>query len=322
MAYRSAALGAALLLVVAGVGGIVAASTDGPVAQTGNTPTAIPQESPTATPDDGTPTATPDDGTPTATPDDESPDDETPSSETPAVTPDESPTPDEPPTPEETPAGDNGAPASPAVGSAGNTTISVSASASTSTAPDTAVLRAAVVATAPDAETARRQVAENVTRTRNALDDAGVAADRIRTARFDIETVREPADNGTQVRYRAVNEFEIEVPPERAGEIIDVAVGNGTNQIAGVTFTMSDETRRQLRQAALADAVANARSDADVIASASGLTVTGVESASTADVVFMPFESAAAGSAADAGTAIEPGPVEVSATVSVTYRAE
>ncbi|MEF8787066.1 MAG: SIMPL domain-containing protein [Haloarculaceae archaeon] len=293
MARKSYAIGVVLVVILAGVGGIVHADTDAPVAQTGNTPV----EQPTDTPAE-----------PTATPDDEPPEEQPTAEQTPA---------------EETP--DEQTPAAPAPGdTAGeNATISVSASATASTAPDTVQIRAAVVATASDAETARRQVAENVSRTRTALAESGITDDQFRTRQFDIRTVREPRPNDSrQTRYRAVNEFEIEVSPDRAGAVIDIAVGNGTNQINGVTFTLTDETRRDLREQALRDAMANARADANTVAAASNVTVQSVKSVSTSEMGFSPFESRLAGGVAeDASTVIEPGPIEVSATVSVTYRA-
>jgi hypothetical protein len=301
MARKSYAIGVVLVVILAGVGGIVHADTDAPVAQTGNTPV----EQPTDTPAE-----------PTATPDEEPPEEQPTAEQT---SPEQTPA-------EETP--DEQTPAAPAPGdtvdTAGeNATISVSASATASTTPDTVQIRAAVVATASDAETARRQVAENVSRTRTALAESGITDDQFRTRQFDIRTVREPRPNDSrQTRYRAVNEFEIEVSPDRAGAVIDIAVGNGTNQINGVTFTLTDETRRDLRQQALRDAMANARADANTVAAASNVTVQSVKSVSTSEMQFIPFESRFAGGVAeDASTVIEPGPIEVSATVSVTYRA-
>ena len=237
-------------------------------------------------------------------------------------------TPDGPTPSEVTPEAPPTTPAEPQPSAGGvsgeNTTISVTASASVSTAPDRVRIRAAVVATATEAETVRQQVAADVSATRAALREAGIADDQIQTVQFDISTVREPEANDSEsVRYRAVNEFVVEVSPDRAGETIDVAVGNGTNQIDGVTFTLSDATRQTLRQRALREAVTSARDDADVIANASGVRITGLRSASTADVSFVPFEAQAAGGlAAESETVIEPGPIKVSATVSVTYQAE
>lgn len=213
---------------------------------------------------------------------------------------------------------------------AGNTTIQVSAAADASTAPDTANVRLAVVATADTAEAARAQVAENASRMRTALGDVGVDDDQVRTTYFDITAVH--GDDGTEVvGYRAVHGFEVEVGVgadveplgDRTGTVVDTAVANGASQVEGVQFTLSEETRQELRRQALDRAMGNAREDATVVAAAEDLTVTGVVSVSTADVGVRFPEAADRDVAADAtGTSFDPGPVTVSATVSVTYSAE
>lgn len=71
--------------------------------------------------------------------------------------------------------------------------------------------------------------------------------------------------------------------------------------------------------------MADARDDADLLATAGDVTVTGVRSVSTADVGVQPVDAGlreTADGGGGAATRIEPGPVTVSATVSVTYRAE
>lgn len=52
----------------------------------------------------------------------------------------------------------------------------------------------------------------------------------------------------------------------RTGEIIDIAVKNGANQVSSVGFSLSPEKEKSLRATVLTQAVANARSDADVTA--------------------------------------------------------
>lgn len=101
----------------------------------------------------------------------------------------------------------------------------------------------------------------------------------------------------------------------------DLAVGAGATGVDGVRFTLSDERRAELRAAALDCAMSTARTDAEGIASAADLSVTGVRQAST-DAEFVPypvarFEDAAGGG----GTVIQPAPVRVTATVEVTYTA-
>lgn len=284
MSRKIVTLSAVLVVVLAGAAGLVHAGTSGDsVAQVEDTPTETPE---TPTPDAETPTA--DEATPGGT--DTSTDDGT-----------------------AEPAGDNA-------------TISVTASARESASPDTAVVRLAVVATADEADAARSQVAADFEETRAALRDFGIDDDQIRTAGFDISVMQdrprpvETADNGSN-QIRASHVFEVEVGPNQTGAVIDTALGNGTNRVTGVTFTLTEDTRQDLREQALRQAMTNARSDAEVLASSEDVTITGLKSASTADVVFVPFESSGDVATEGAATAIEPGPVEVSASVSVTYRA-
>ena len=207
------------------------------------------------------------------------------------------------------------------------TTVSVQSEGSVDAAADLAVVRVSVVATADDADTARRQVAADAERMRAALSDAGVADDAVRTVSFDIYPEYDHTERERElVGYRAVHSFEIEVAPDRAGRVVDVAVANGASQVDGVTFTLTEEARADLRAEAISEAMAGARADAEAVAAAEELTITGVHSASTGvDVgpVPMPLAERASDSAGGApSTTFEPGPVTVSATVSVTYTAE
>lgn len=210
-----------------------------------------------------------------------------------------------------------------------NASIQVTSSGEVSAAPNKALLRLAVVSTADSADAARSQVAEEVASMRAALEELGVTDDQVRTAYFHIIAIHEETRNGTEiVGYRAAHGFEIDVDVEssdlgnRTGAIIDTAVQNGANQIDDVQFTLTEETRRQLRERALERAMTNARQDADFLATTSDLAITGVHSISTADVGVQSIELSLRETAADTGaTVIEPGPVTVSATVSVTYEA-
>jgi len=196
--------------------------------------------------------------------------------------------------------------------------------------PDVALVRVAVVATGDTAERTRSRVADNVSNMRSALSDSDVADDQIRTVYFDISEIRDPRGNATGAEeYRAVHAFEIELDVgadglgERAGAIIDTAVRNGANQVDGVQFTLVDDTRRELRTRALERAIDDARTDADVVAGAADRTVTGVRSISvSSDGVIGPDVRLDGNGGGGADTVIDPGPVRVSATVSVTYRIE
>ena len=204
-----------------------------------------------------------------------------------------------------------------------DTTISATGTGSMSTDADLAVVSVAVVATADSADAARGQVAADVERMRAALREAGVPDDAVETTSFSVHPDYDFRDGERTDRgFRAVHSFRNETDPARAGEVVDVAVGNGATEVYGVSFTLSEETRASLRAQAVERAVTAARADADSMAGAAGLSVTSVETMSTSGG-FSPVERVdLAESAADgARTTFEPGPVTVSVTVDVTYRA-
>lgn len=208
----------------------------------------------------------------------------------------------------------------------GGKTISVSASGQAEAEPDQAVVRVAVLARGDDANVVREQLAQNASQMRQALRNAGIADDQIRTVRYAIDQeYRRENGERTPVGFRGVHAFEITLSnASRAGAIIDVAVSNGANQVDSVELTLSDERRREVRADALRDAMENARADAEVIAESGNLTVVGVHTASTGDVSFNPIRAEAL--TADAGgnaaeTSIESGPVTISAQVQVAYNA-
>lgn len=204
-------------------------------------------------------------------------------------------------------------------------TIEVTASAERTASPDAATIRLAVIARADSADAAREGVAENASRMRAALREAGVDDDAVRTTYYDLGEEYERTENGSRVAgYRAAQGFAVEVVADdlgnRTGAILDAAVGNGATRVDGVQFTLSEETRRDLRQEALGAAMANADRDASTLADAANRTIAGVYSVSTVDADVRPVRADVQFEAATEGTSFEPGPVTVSATVSVTYR--
>lgn len=208
--------------------------------------------------------------------------------------------------------------------------ITVSASGVAETSPDEAVVSVAVVATGDNASAVRERLAENASRLRDALADAGIAEDQIRTEHYDIEHERRkprPTSEGGKERpetqYRGVHAFEITLSnTSKAGEVIDVAVANGADRIEDIRFTLSEEKRRQLRQTALEDAMENARSQGDTLATEANLSITGVHAVSTTERGYRPYETTvAAAQSGGGGTSIESGPVTVRTQVRVVYNA-
>lgn len=209
----------------------------------------------------------------------------------------------------------------------GGETVSVGASGAAETAPDQAVLHVAVVKRADSASQVRQQLADNVSKMREALRQEGVADEQVQTVRYDIRRNHRPrpAEGGEaeEPQYRGSHEFEITLTDlDEVGTVIDTAVENGATEVDNVRFTLSSEKERELRNQALEDAMSNARSQAETLAAAGDLEVTGVHAVSTTESHHPRFEAAAvATDAGGGGTAVESGPVTVAVQVQVTYNA-
>ena len=201
--------------------------------------------------------------------------------------------------------------------------------------PDRAVVRLGAVAQAEQAQTAPDQVNAIVGRAIDALTKAGVAERDIQTADVSLHPVysdggpiplaqpgrgpREPRITG----YRASNTVEVRVDDVgKVGAVIDAGVSAGANQLQGVTFELKDDAKA--RAEALARAVEKARADAQTMAAALGVTLGPVEEAMAGerDQIYpqprfarMAMEAMAAG-----GAPVQPGEVDVVATVTLRYR--
>jgi hypothetical protein len=200
-------------------------------------------------------------------------------------------------------------------------TIAVSAAGTATADPDLAVVSLGVEATADGAQAARTAVADDVDRVRSALGDAGVPDANVTTMSFGIAPVYDVVDGERRLRgYRAVHTLAVETVPDRAGSVVDLVVDAGATRVDGVHFTLSDDRRATLRATALDRAMTAARTDADGIATATNLSVTGVAHVSTG-ASFDPYPVARFDETVARETTFQPAPVTVTVTVDVTYDA-
>jgi hypothetical protein len=208
-------------------------------------------------------------------------------------------------------------------------TVRVAASGTAEAEPDRAVVRVAIVARSDSVSTIRDRLAANASSMREALLATGLDESDIVTSRYDIrQNYRyEPERASQEPRYQGQHAFTITLEnTSRAGSVVVTALENGANRVEGVEFTLTEETRRDLRQDALAEAVEAGRAQADTAAGSADLTITGVESIETAETSVQPYRAETAGFAAAAdggggGTQFEGGTVTVSAQALVTYNA-
>ena len=167
------------------------------------------------------------------------------------------------------------------------------------------------------AATASAALTKNGTDTRAvvaALQAAGVPSADIQTEQVSLDPVM--SSDGTKiVAYSAsdtVGVTKLEIA--KAGAVVDAAVGAGATDVSGPSLTVSSQD--DLYGKALAAAVANAKSKAQVLAGAAARSLGGVVSIVEGGGVATPLPF---GAAKDTGTPIEPGTQDIQATVTVTY---
>ena len=203
-------------------------------------------------------------------------------------------------------------------------TIVVSGTGRVSVQPDVADLRLGVSVARPTVEAARAEAGRTMDAILAAVDAAGVARSDVRTAmisvqpRYDYHDGRAPVLIGHEI----ANLVEVTVRDLVAlGSVVDGTLEAGATSLDGLTFRVADPAPAE--REARVRAMAEARSRADVLAESAGLAIDGV-----AEVVEgvpprppIPFPKAERMAlAADVSTPVEAGELEVSVTVTVTYR--
>jgi uncharacterized protein YggE len=196
-------------------------------------------------------------------------------------------------------------------------TITASGTGSASAEADQAQVFVAVTAGSEQPSNATSQLATQTQQLREALANES-AVSSVTTTGYQLFEQRD--ENRTR-SFVARQSFELVVnDTEAVGDVVDAAVAGGATEINGVSFTLSAETRQELRDQALDEAVQNARSEASTLAESADISLGEVRSLSTVGEggggpVF-------AAEAAGDGTVIDQGPVTVQATVEVVYAAE
>ena len=190
--------------------------------------------------------------------------------------------------------------------------------------PDQVEISLAVQTENIDARIAQQKNADLMTAIVAALERAGIPADRMKTTGYNIYPVYDSSSPlSPKIRtYQVTNTLLVTLTdPTRAGEITDLAVSTGANQVNYISFTLSDERQRALRTEALRDAMTLSRSDADTVAASSGLVITGVKEI-TVSGGYTPIplrDYSYAIGAEKSVTPVVPGDITVTASVSVTY---
>jgi uncharacterized protein YggE len=194
-------------------------------------------------------------------------------------------------------------------------------------APDRAVVSLGAVVEAKNALDAQKQIAQVLQRVVKDIRAQGIPEEKVRTAGLSLDPVySHPAPSAGKdpeapriVGYRASNMVRVQIDDiERAGAVIDAGITAGANQLNNLSFGLRDDI--QYRKQALQLAAQEARAKAEAIASSLNLQLGEVIEVREEGVrPPHPVERRFAAPAADA-TRIQPGQVQVGASVTVRFR--
>jgi len=144
----------------------------------------------------------------------------------------------------------------------------------------------------------------------------------VKTASFSITpNDHYPKEGGqpTIAGYTASNIVRVRTDDlSQIGKLIDTSTGSGANVVQQIQFSLKDE--RAVRTEALKQAAAEARSKAQAIASALDLKIARILYVDESSPVVIPrvYQAQAMRAATVAPTQVEPGTVDVRATISLT----
>ncbi len=200
-------------------------------------------------------------------------------------------------------------------------TLQVTGVGTVSANPDEAVLLLAVQTQAASATQATSDNAAIMSKVMEALVNAGIGKDSIETSSYSLTPIYESKPDQTTppriLGYVARNAIQVTLTDlASVGKVLDVALMAGANEVQGVIFTLSTSTLATLQSQALQLAIQDADAKAKAMTTSLGVKMVGPISV-TPGYTFQPtFEKLAQ---AVPATPIQPGTVEITATVQVTY---
>jgi uncharacterized protein YggE len=204
-------------------------------------------------------------------------------------------------------------------------TVSVSGHGEVNVPPDTASVSIGIDVIRPTLGEAQEQATAQATAVIEALKAAGIADEDIQTAYFSVNILRDYSENAdpTQITgFEIMNQLQVTVrDTDMLGDLLDEAVSAGANSINGVTFSVDDQTAPASEARKLA--VEDARTKAEELAVAAGLSLGSVVSIAEGTVSPMPppMSTGAGGdmAMAEATVPVQPGSSTVAVDVSLTF---
>ena len=152
--------------------------------------------------------------------------------------------------------------------------VTVTGEATVAVAPDSAVIRIGVTMQGKTAREASEANAKQMIGVLAAIKDAGIADRDVRTSRLSLQPQYDPNKSGTArlLGFQVTNQVTVKMRDiDKLPAILDRAIGAGANEMSGIEFVVSEQSK--LLDQARDEAIADAYRKAGLYAHAAGVKV-------------------------------------------------
>ena len=205
-------------------------------------------------------------------------------------------------------------------------TINVAGNAEIAVEPDEAEVWAGISIVKDTAEEAQNEANKVINAIIDGLRYKWISEDNIETERLNLREERKwTRDEGSKViGWRASQILKVKTTDlTKVGEIVDVCVTNGANQINNIQFSLSEEKQQEYKKKAIAEATQNAKEKAEIIADSLGVKLGKIKTVSEANYYARPYmyamEKVAGGEAVEEAAVVMPKDVAVTANINLVY---
>ena len=149
--------------------------------------------------------------------------------------------------------------------------VTVTGEATVAVAPDAAVIRIGVTSQDKTAREASEANAKQMTAVLAAIKDTGIADRDVQTSRLSLQPQYDPNKSGTArlTGFQATNQVTVRIRDiDKLPVFLDRAIAAGANEMSGIEFVISEQSK--LLDRARDDAIADARRKAELYAQAAG----------------------------------------------------
>jgi len=207
-------------------------------------------------------------------------------------------------------------------------TINVDGSSEINVEPDEAEVWAGISIVKDTAQEAQAEANEAINNMIDGLRYKGISEQDIETENLNLYE-EYSWDEGTRksIGWRASQTLKIKTNDlTKVGEIVDICVKNGANQLNNINFKLSKEKEAEYKKQALAEATINAKEKAETITESLGARLGKIKTVSESNFGYRPYmyemTAKASGVAMDMveeAASIMPSDVTVTANINIVY---